>query len=71
MKAKVTEQGVTVPRRLLGDAEEVEIRRENGTIVIALLPVEDPILSLGESPVACGAPDASEGHDRYLYGPAE
>ena len=67
MKAKVTSRGVIVPRRLLGDAEEVEIRQENGDIIITPLPGDDPILGLGSAPVACDAPDASEQHDRYLY----
>ena len=66
MKVKVTENGVTVPRELLDDAEEVEIRKENGKVIVTPLPKVDPILGLGENPVACGAPDASEHLDRYL-----
>ena len=68
MKAKVTRQGVRVPRHMLGDAQEVEIREENGAVVIRPLPAEDPIVGLGEAPVPCRASDASEAHDRYLYG---
>jgi len=60
-----------VPRRMLGEAEEVEIRKENGKVIVIPLPAEDQIFSLGEDPVTCNAPDASEAHDRYLYGPAE
>lgn len=67
MKVKVTENGVTVPRELLDDAEEVEIRKENGKVIVTPLPKVDPILGLGENPVACDAPDASEQLDRYLY----
>ncbi len=67
MKVKVTENGVTVPRELLDDAEKVEIRKENGKVIVTPLPKVDPILGLGENPVACGAPDASEQLDRYLY----
>lgn len=66
MKVKVTENGVTVPRELLDDAEEVEIRKENEKVIVTPLPKVDPILGLGENPVACGAPDASEQLDRYL-----
>ena len=73
MKVNVGEEGVTVPRQMLGDAEEVEIRDENGRIVIE--PVrkteqadEDPIVGLGQDPVSCGADDASVNHDQYLYG---
>jgi len=73
MKVKVGEKGVTVPRQMLGDAEEVEIRDENGRIVIE--PVrkdeqedEDPVVGLGQDPVSCGADDVSVNHDQYLYG---
>jgi virulence-associated protein VagC len=73
MKVKVGEKGVTVPREMLGDAKEVEIRDENGRIVIE--PVrklkqedEDPITGLGQNPVSCGAEDASVNHDQYLSG---
>lgn len=61
-----------MPRKMLGDAEEVEIRDENGRIVIE--PVrksekgdQDPIVGLGQDPVSCGADDASVNHDQYLY----
>jgi virulence-associated protein VagC len=74
MKVKVNEKGVTVPKRLLGEADEVEIRSEEGRVIIE--PVrpdehdegDDPILGLGEDPVSCEAPDASSNHDAYLYG---
>ena len=73
MKVKVEENGVTVPRKMLGDAEEVEIRDENGRIVIEPVreseqEAEDPIIGLGQNPVSCGADDASVNHDQYLYG---
>lgn len=62
-----------MPRRMLGDAKEVEIRDENGRIVIE--PVrefekedQDPILGLGQDPVSCGSGDFSINHDQYLYG---
>jgi hypothetical protein len=71
MKAKVTKRGVHVPRRMLEDAEEVEIRQENGNVIVIPLPADDPILGLGENPVDCDAPDASEAYDRYLYGSTE
>ena len=73
MKVKVGENGVTVPRRMLGDAEEVEIRAENGRVVIEPVRTfeeedQDPIVGLGQAPVSCGADDASVNHDQYLYG---
>jgi len=73
MKVKVTNRGVTVPKRMLHGAQEVTIREEEGRVVIE--PVgqteaeeTDPIQGLGREPVPCNAPDAAEHHDRYLYG---
>ena len=69
MKAKVTEKGVVIPKELLEGIEEVEIRKEDHRIVVVpTIEGGDPILDLGKHPVACGAPDASEQHDRYLHG---
>ena len=68
IKVKVTEQGVLVPRTLLEGVEEVEIKKENGTIMIMPLTQIDPIFQLGEHPVECGVSDASEQHDKHLYG---
>ncbi len=70
MKARVTEQGVVIPREFLEGVEEVEIRKEDHRIVVIPTSEADPILELGKHPVECGAPDASEQHDKYLYGAA-
>ncbi len=67
MKAKVTEQGVVIPKELLEGVEEVEILKEGNLLVIVPTTEGDPILAFGKHPVACGAPDASEHHDKYLY----
>jgi len=67
MKTKVTEQGVLVPKKLLKGIKEVEIRKDNGVILV--VPVmEDPIFALGSQPIADDITDASENHDTYLYG---
>lgn len=68
MKAKVTERGIVIPKDFLEGVEEVEIRRENGLIVVVPTTRGDPILELGKNPIVCGVPDASEHHDKYLYG---
>lgn len=68
MKAKVTEQGLVIPKELLEGVDEVEIRKENGLIVVMPITEGDPLLELGKHPVKCGVPDASEHHDRYIYG---
>lgn len=67
MKTKVTEQGVLVPKKFLKGIKEVEIRKDNGVILV--VPVmEDPIFALGSQPIADDITDASENHDTYLYG---
>lgn len=69
MKTKVTEQGIVVPAEMLDGAKEVELRKEHGRVVVIPLMGDDPILSLGQDPVSCNVPDASEKPDRVLYGP--
>lgn len=80
MKAKVTEEGLLVPKELLEGlgSEEVEIIEERGRVLIlpsgGSLAVErgtgeeDPIEGLGANPVDDDITDASVNHDRYLYG---
>jgi hypothetical protein len=67
VNAKVTDEGVLIPKELLRGAEEVEIRQEGGRIVVVPKAADDPISRLGSNPVSCGAADASENLDRYLY----
>ncbi len=68
VKTKVTEHGLLIPREMFAGAEEVEIRKEGDRIIISPVLREDPIRDLGKHPVECGASDASEHHDLYLYG---
>jgi hypothetical protein len=68
MKLKVTTEGVIIPREFLEGFDEVEIHKKNGFILIIPTTERDPILELGKHPVICGIPDASEYHDKYLYG---
>ena len=68
MKAKVTEKGVVIPKGFLEGIEEVEIRKADNLLVIVPTTKGDPILALGQHPVECGVPDASERHDQYLCG---
>jgi len=66
MKTKVTEQGVIIPKKFLRGIKEVEIRKDNGVILV--VPVtEDPIFALGSQPIADELAEASEHHDAYLY----
>ncbi len=70
LKAEVTEQGVVIPKEFLEKVEDVEIRKEDDLILVVPITKHDPILDLGKRPVTCGAPDASEHHDKYIYGSA-
>lgn len=67
MKARVTKEGVMIPKRLLKGVDEVEIRKERNLILIVPHLKRDPLLNLGTNPVSCDAPDASENLDKYLY----
>ena len=68
MKTEVTEQGIIIPRHYLGSAKEVEIRREKNYILVIPLSGEDPIWRFGKNPVSDKITDASENHDKYIYG---
>ncbi len=69
MKATVKEDGVLIPKRLLKGVTHVEIRKEQGCLVIAPLPSpEDPIFDLGSAPGHSGLTDLAARHDDYLYG---
>jgi virulence-associated protein VagC len=66
MKAKVDDRGLLVPRAMLEGFDEVEIRVEDGRIVITPLR-PDSIMRLGQRPLATPEVDVSERHDDYLY----
>jgi len=68
MVAKVTEQGLLIPRHLLRGIKQVEIRRGKNRITLVAARRVDPIRQLGRQPITCGLSDASVNHDRYLYG---
>jgi len=68
MKVKVTEKGVVIPRKLLKGIKEVEIRRQNGLIVVVPVGEKDPIFNIGKNPVKSGVTDGSINHDKYIYG---
>lgn len=68
MKLKVTDSGVVIPRDMLPDVDEVDVRMEGSLLVVTpVRDVNDPIWEMGDDPVTCGLPDGSENHDRYLY----
>lgn len=67
MRTEIDDQGLLIPKTFLEGFKEVEIRKENGMILIVPLPPKDPILQLGQDPVEDDLTDASVEHDRYIY----
>ncbi|HST05057.1 MAG TPA: hypothetical protein VLQ48_10005 [Chloroflexia bacterium] len=68
MRTKVSKEGVLIPKNLLEGIDEVDIRKEDGTILVVPVNGSDPILELGKHPITIDVTDASEKHDLYLYG---
>ncbi len=71
LRAKVTEDGVVVPKEMLGAAEEVEIACESGHVVLVPVEAEKPlsIWDLGKDPVEDVVSDGSANHDYHIYDP--
>lgn len=67
-RAKITEQGLFIPKDWLTDITEVEIRQVENALLIVSVGHEDPILQLGREPITTETDDASINHDHYLYG---
>ncbi|MBC7930636.1 MAG: hypothetical protein H7Z38_08715 [Rubrivivax sp.] len=65
MKAKVTNEGVQIPKSLLEGIKEVEIKKENGLILVLPL-TEDSTLKLDSQAVKDEAEDAAENHNQYI-----
>jgi virulence-associated protein VagC len=68
MKLKVTDAGVSIPREMFPDIEEVDVRVEGRLVILTpVRDLDDPLWQMGDDAVPCALPDASENHDRYLY----
>jgi hypothetical protein len=67
MKIKVNDKGILIPKRMLKGVTEVEIRRENGFLLVIPSSKPDPLELLGSEPIVCGVEDASENLDKYIY----
>jgi hypothetical protein len=70
MVAKVTKDGLLIPRSLLRGIRTVEIQRRRNRITLLSSHRPDPIRKLGRKPVPAGCADASANHDAYVYGRA-
>ncbi|MBD2410539.1 hypothetical protein FACHB389_14460 [Nostoc calcicola FACHB-389] len=69
MKLTATEEGLLIPKELLGENQEFEIIQENGKIIITSIKKTSSIWDLGSNPVECDVKDGAINHDRYLYNP--
>lgn len=67
MKAKVTENGITIPKHLLEGVDEVEIRKEDGLILVMPVRPYRPVFNIGKDPIEEEITDASVNHDFYIY----
>ena len=67
MKLTATEQGLLIPKELLGENQEFEIIQENGKIIITNIKKTPSIWDLGKNPVECDVNDAASDRDLYLY----
>jgi len=68
MRSKLTDEGVNLPKQWFHGATEVDIQRENDRVIVVPVSSDDPITRLGAKPINIEVDDASEKHDRYLYG---
>lgn len=66
MKAKITKDGVVIPKKLLKNVHEVELKKKDDVILVVPTAKENPILKLGTHPIACETPDRSEYPDKHL-----
>ncbi|MCC5635825.1 hypothetical protein LC593_08140 [Nostoc sp. CHAB 5844] len=67
MKLTATEQGLLIPKELLGGNQEFEIIQEQGKIIITSIKKGYSIWDLGSNPVECDVRDGAINHDHYLY----
>ncbi|MEL0590619.1 MAG: hypothetical protein U1V55_12680 [Planktothrix rubescens PR222] len=69
MRLTATEQGLLIPKEMLGKNQEFEISQEQEKIIITSIKKESSIWDLGSNPVECDVKDGAVNHDHYLYIP--
>ena len=69
MRLIATEQGLLIPKEMLGKEQEFEIIQEQEKIIITSIKKESSIWDLGSNPVECDLKDGEVNHDHYLYIP--
>ena len=69
MRLIATEQGLLIPKEMLGKEQEFEIIQEQEKIIITSIKKESSIWDLGSNPVECDVKDGAVNHDHDLYIP--
>ena len=69
MRLIATEQGLLIPKEMLGKDQEFDIIQEQEKIIITSIKKESSIWDLGSNPVECDVKDGAVNHDHYLYIP--
>jgi hypothetical protein len=69
MRLTATEQGLLIPKEMLGKDQEFDIIQEQEKIIITSIKKESSIWDLGSNPVECDLKDGAVNHDHYLYIP--
>ena len=64
MKLTATEQGLLIPKELLGENQEFEIIQEQERIIITCIKATSSIWDLGTNPVECDVKDGAIHHDK-------
>ncbi|MBJ7297699.1 MAG: hypothetical protein JHC73_15600 [Dolichospermum sp.] len=67
MRLKATDQGLFIPKELLGEAQEFEIITDHEKLIITRIKKSSSIWNLGKNPVECDVQDGAVNHDHYLY----
>jgi virulence-associated protein VagC len=67
MKLIATDQGLLIPKELLGENQEFEIMQEQEKLIIIRVGKSTSIWDLGNNPVECDVTDRALNHDCYIY----
>ncbi len=69
MKLTATEQGLLIPKEMLGNAQDFERVQEDEKIIITGIKKTSSIWNLGSNPVECDVTDGAANPEKYLYNP--
>jgi len=66
MRLRVNQHGLIIPKELLNNSDEFEIRQEKNILLLIPIILKDPLSEFGTDPIVCDVDDASIRHDYYL-----